>query len=211
MAVNKTLGEHTAKELSKRIKKKEDLKKICLDEHMPSLATARKWIKENKYGAFKVRPGKSKAVSTGRPSIYTEEIADEILYQVMCGKSIRTICSAEGMPERRTVLLWKANNKHGFHDQYTIAFKTRVEEFAEQVVDISDDSTNDFIEKSGKDGSVFMALNPENIARSKLRVDIRYKIMTKLIPDYHDKQTIDVNTKDLTPIYNRVIKKAEKK
>jgi hypothetical protein len=209
MAVNKTLGEHTAKELSKRIKKKEDLKKICLDEHMPSLATARKWIKENKYGAFKKRPGTNKG-NGGRPTVYSDDLEERIMLRVIDGDSLDTIGKDSDMPSKTAMYLWLANN-NGFREQYDRAIDIRDSVMREEILDIVDNSINDFMEKSNKDGTTFMALDPENINRSKMRAEYRFKLMCKTQDKYKDKQTIDFNTKDLTPIYNRVIKKAEKK
>ena len=43
---------------------------------------------------------------TGRPSSYTDELADAICQRVAAGESMRTICADDGMPSRQTVLNW---------------------------------------------------------------------------------------------------------
>lgn len=42
----------------------------------------------------------------GRPSLYVEELADEICDRLIEGESMRTICADPHMPDRRTVLRW---------------------------------------------------------------------------------------------------------
>lgn len=195
----KSFGEHTAKELAKRLKKGEDIKTICLDKHMPSVATAKKWIKENKYNAFKARPGAEKSEATGRPSKWSQEIEEEIMLRIIEGQSLRKIAEDPDMPAKSTMLIWKANNFNGFRDQYEVAFAIKVENMAEEVLEIADDSRNDYIEKERADGSTFMAVDSEHISRSKLRVDTRIKLLSKLIDKYKDKQTIDHNVSGGVP------------
>ena len=56
----------------------------------------------------------------------------------------------------------------------------RAELFAEQLIEISDDSADDY----GDDGK----LNADNIARAKLKVDTRKWIVSRLLPKkYGDK------------------------
>lgn len=43
----------------------------------------------------------------GRPSIYSEELADRILYRLSGGESLRAICEDDSMPGRNTVLRWQ--------------------------------------------------------------------------------------------------------
>ena len=42
----------------------------------------------------------------GRPSLYTEEIAQRIIDGLMDGLSLIKICEQNGIPSRRTVLYW---------------------------------------------------------------------------------------------------------
>lgn len=47
----------------------------------------------------------------GRPSIYSPELADKILSEYSLGRSIRDICSDDGMPDRVTLWRWRNENK----------------------------------------------------------------------------------------------------
>jgi hypothetical protein len=44
----------------------------------------------------------------GRPSVFSDELADEICSRLVEGESLRQICRDDHMPHRRTVLRWQA-------------------------------------------------------------------------------------------------------
>ena len=44
--------------------------------------------------------------AVGRPSLYSEQLADEICDRLINGESLRAICSDAKMPNRSTVLRW---------------------------------------------------------------------------------------------------------
>lgn len=58
---------------------------------------------------------------TGRPSIYSSELADEICSRIAGGESLRGICKEAAMPTVSTVLLWVVQDREGFSEQYTRA------------------------------------------------------------------------------------------
>lgn len=43
----------------------------------------------------------------GRPSSYSEEIAEQICERLMEGRSLRSICDDDDMPDRTTVIRWQ--------------------------------------------------------------------------------------------------------
>jgi hypothetical protein len=47
----------------------------------------------------------------GRPSSYTEEIADTICERLMEGRSLRSICDDDDMPNRQTVVRWQVQHE----------------------------------------------------------------------------------------------------
>ena len=72
----------------------------------------------------------------------------------------------------------------------------------EEILDISDDASNDWMLKHGKDGEAGYVLNGEHVQRSKLRIDARKWLMSKhKAKKYGDK--IDVTTRDETPPVTR--------
>lgn len=98
------------------------------------------------------------------------------------------------MPGQTTVFKWLAENE-AFAKQYAHAREAQAEKLADEIIEIADDGTNDygFKEDSDKDGDgakpVFLA---EHVQRSKLRVDSRKWVASKLHPKkYGDYQRID--------------------
>ena len=125
----------------------------------------------------------------GRPSLYTEELAAEICQRIASGETLSQICrTSEHMPARTTVLLWALDDREGFSDRYARAREMQFEAWADEITEISDDGTNDWMERESKDGSTQTVLNGEHVQRSRLRVDSRKWLLSKLKPErYGDK------------------------
>jgi hypothetical protein len=59
---------------------------------------------------------------------------------------------------------------------------------ADELLEIADDASNDFMERKGKDGEAVMVVDHDHIARSRLRVDTRKWLLSKALPKvYGDK------------------------
>lgn len=133
----------------------------------------------------------------GRPTKYTQELADAICAQLSLGYSIRTVCHGEDMPSVQTIFTWFRKHPE-FLEQYTRAKQEAADAMAEDVLDIADDATNDYMMVTGKDGHEAYQLNGEHIQRSRLRVETRKWLMAKMKPKkYGDKQEVDLNVKEL--------------
>lgn len=118
----------------------------------------------------------------GRPSDYTQEIADEICTRLANGESLRAICAADRddfMPAMGTVFRWLADpERASFREQYAMAREVQAETMADEIVSIADGNGMGVEEK--------VALS----ARDRLRVDSRKWVASKLLPKkYGDKQT----------------------
>lgn len=117
----------------------------------------------------------------GRPSSYTPEIADQICAKLAEGKSLRSICKAESMPSARTVFAWLRQYPE-FSQQYARAKEDCADALAEEMLDIADDGSNDWYEQQITEGVVLKKPDTEHINRSRLRVDTRKWIASKLKP-----------------------------
>lgn len=119
---------------------------------------------------------------TGRPSSFTQELADEICDRIMVGEPVRQIALLEHMPAEGTIYRWLANIP-AFQEQYTRAKEAQAERFAEELLEIADNGTNDWIERENeRTGERYLVQNTEAVARSKLRVDTRKWAMGKMKP-----------------------------
>lgn len=116
----------------------------------------------------------------GRPCSYTQEIGDKICAELASGKSLRTVCKAEGMPSTVTVFAW-LRKYPDFLSQYAKAKEEAADAWAEEILDIADDGSNDWMESNNPENPGWRA-NGEAIQRSRLRVDTRKWIASKLKP-----------------------------
>ena len=127
----------------------------------------------------------------GRPSDYSPEIVDLICERIADGVSLREICRTEDMPSKAAVFRWLAAHAE-FRDQYARAREAQADALADELLDIADDGDNDWMERKGEDGqSLGWRENGEAIQRSRLRVDTRKWIASKLKPKkYGDKLAV---------------------
>ncbi len=129
-----------------------------------------------------MRVAEEKAIATfGRPSDFTPELAVKICLLLEQGQTLTAICRDPGMPDRTTVLRWKRENTD-FHHRYSRARHDQMDCFGDQNIDIADDGTTDFITKKGRNGVEYEAVDQEHIQRSRLRVDARRFLMSKIAP-----------------------------
>lgn len=132
-----------------------------------------------------------------RPSSYTDEVAEQICDRIANGESLRTVCSGDDMPDKTTVLRWLGDEDRGsFRTQYARARELQADFYAEAIIEIADDGTNDtYLDDEGNKRT-----DQDVIARSRLRVDARKWYASKLAPKkYGDKVAIG-GADDLPPI-----------
>jgi len=118
----------------------------------------------------------------GRPSSFTPEIAAEICQRIASGESLRSVCRTDGFPDKRTVLGWVLDNVHGFSPQYARARELQAETFADELVDIADDGSNDWMRRANKKGEIDIVLDREHVTRSDLRLKTRQWVMSRILP-----------------------------
>lgn len=138
-------------------------------------------------------------------TVYTPELALRICALMAEGNSLRSICRADGMPAESTVRLWAVEDRDGFSAQYARAREAQMEALGEDILEIADDAKGDVA--VAEDGTE--TVNQEHIQRSKLRVDARKWLMSKIAPKrYGDKITQEVTGSDgapLVPVINVTI------
>lgn len=133
----------------------------------------------------------SKENKTGRPTIFTEEVADKICSEIATSnKGLKTICSGPGMPSVRTVLSWlsdgdkedgKPELKQFLHN-YVRAREAQADFLADEIIEIA--------EHTEEDHTAFTGQNV--VQRDKLRIEARKWVASKLKPKkYGDK--LDLN------------------
>lgn len=119
----------------------------------------------------------------GRPTIYTPQLATDICRRIALGESVRKIVKDEDMPSSTTIYNWLLDkDKADFLKQYETAINIKAELMFDELNEIADDGTNDFMERTNGDGETYEVVNTENIQRSRLRVDTRKWYLSKIMP-----------------------------
>lgn len=141
-------------------------------------------------------------MTTGRPSSFTQEIADTICTRIADGESLRAICRDDAMPGKTTVFRWLLDEKYReFWDQYARAREMQADTFVDEIPDIADDGSNDWMLRNGKDGVPGYVENGEALNRSRIRIDARKWMAGKLRPKkYGEKVVSEVSGPDGKPI-----------
>lgn len=127
-----------------------------------------------------------------RPPVYDRnEVMEIINVRITEGESLRTICKSKGMPHISVVMDWLRIDAE-LAEQYARSREIQADYYAESIIEIADDATNDYMEKLDANGTVIgYSFNGENVQRSRLRIDARKWFASKMNPKkYSDKVVV---------------------
>jgi hypothetical protein len=117
-----------------------------------------------------------------QPTPFTPELMDEICRRLAEGQSLREICRTDGMPTETAVRLWAKQDRDGCAVRYTQAREAGYERLADELLEIADDGSNDWVRRETERGAVEITLDHEHVSRSRLRVDTRKWMLSKMLP-----------------------------
>lgn len=137
----------------------------------------------------------------GRPSSLPDAIQDEICTRIAHGESLVHILKSDPkFPGYSTVcrhLRESKDQRGGFWEMYARAREDQADYLAQEILTIADDSSLDWVED--KDGR--RIVDHEHIQRSKVRIDTRKWIASKLKPrNYGDRVHSELSGPDGGPI-----------
>jgi hypothetical protein len=117
----------------------------------------------------------------GRPSDYTQEIANQVCHRLAGGESLRSITEDPTMPNRQTIYNWMTA-RPAFLDQYVRAREEQAESMADEIVAIADETpeTAPVFDKDGNQLAIKM--DSAYIQWQKNRIDARKWTAAKLRP-----------------------------
>lgn len=144
--------------------------------------------------------------SRGRPTAYTQELADEICDRLIGGELITQICQDAHMPCRQTVWLWR-EREPDFSDQYARAERLQTESLADDMLIRSRDESRDYlkVKRTLKDGTIVEEVKSDNTAvlRDSLVARSYQWIMERRNPDKYmlKNQAVNVNVA-VAPAFN---------
>ena len=129
----------------------------------------------------------------GRPSKYTQEIADIVCERLALGESMRSVARDEAMPAVSTLFKW-IRELPEFSAQYDKAKIESADCLVEDMLDIAD---NQAVQRVNHDGEDIEVVTAVGVAHAKLRVDTRMWAASKLKPKkYGEKIAQEITGKD---------------
>lgn len=121
----------------------------------------------------------AKISKKGRTTKYTKALANEICNRISSSsKGIKILCEENThWPNKDTIFTWLKNDPE-FSDQYARAKRCQIECLVDQILEISDDTSQDqLVDEQGK-----IRFNPQSINRARLKIDTRKWLAAKLVP-----------------------------
>lgn len=141
----------------------------------------------------------------GRPSAYSDELADIICARMSEGQSMRTICKDDDMPSLSMVFRWLGDERYErFREQYTRARELRADAMFEEMIDTAraERETNQVTIRETEKGIMRDEKTMDNVPRASLLVDTLKWTLSRMNPKkYGDKLQVDSKT-DITHHYN---------
>lgn len=125
---------------------------------------------------------------------FNQDIADEICDLIITSnKSLaKILIENEHLPKYSTIYKWLKNNE-SFAKQYARAKEDQADFLADEILEIADSSEKDTMQIVGKNGELIEVENKEWVNRSRLRVDSRKWVASKLKPKKYG-DTVDVTS-----------------
>jgi hypothetical protein len=203
-----------AEQVTDALESGQTLAEICKEPGMPSTTTVARWVAEDRDG-FAGRYRLARLIGHGRTGQipWTQELEDLILAELMRGRTLTDICRDPDMPNIQSVHNWRTQDRGGFAARYKQAREIGCETIADEMMDIADDRSQDWIVRIHKDGTTDAILDPERIARARMRLDARRWRLSKVQPrTYGDRPDPTANTKpDSTDAWTELLKAVDGK
>jgi hypothetical protein len=133
----------------------------------------------------------AKGKKIGRPSSFTQHIADIICVRISEGESLKSITMDEEMPDRATVYRWLAADPV-FCDMYTRAREDQADTLADEILAIADEQPEIIAVTDKRTGELIEhKLDGAFLQWQRNRIDTRKWIAMKLKPrKYGDRQIL---------------------
>ena len=127
----------------------------------------------------------------GRPSLYSDELADEICSRIAAGESVNKITQESDMPCRDTFFRWVFNNKQ-FSDKYARALEIKADIMRDEILEIAD---------APPEKTPFGSTDSGAVQDKRVRIDTRKWLMARQSPrKYGDKLDIDHGVQKDNPL-----------
>ena len=133
---------------------------------------------------------KPPARRTGRPTLYTPELAAKLCARVAAGESLRAVCADPAMPGLTTVFQWIPKHP-AFRQQYDEAVEARAYGLFDQLLELSDIPQDGEVVVEHDDGRREVRRG-DMLGHRRLQIDTRKWILARMSPrKYGDKVGVE--------------------
>lgn len=120
-----------------------------------------------------------------------QKIFDEICDLIVNGMSLRSaLLKCDDLPAK-TFFVWLREDEFK-GKQYARATMDRSDAIFEEMFDIADDGTNDYMTRKNAQGEDYEVVNTENIQRSRLRVESRKWALARMQPKKYSETAVQL-------------------
>lgn len=136
-----------------------------------------------------------------RAPVYGDDVREKVLLALASGRSLNKTCAEDGMPAPSTVVLW-THEDPTFAERYARAKEIGLTLKADELLDIADDGSRDtYTDEKGNEH-----VDVDVVQRSRLRVDTRKWLLSKMLPKlYGERSALELTGKDGGPVEARVL------
>lgn len=124
----------------------------------------------------------------GRQSTYTQEKAELICERLAAGESLNSICKDESYPAESTVRAWALDNVEGFAAKYARARQLGYDHHGELILKLADESRVG-VKRTTKANGDTEEVEGDMVDRSRLQVDARKWLLSKMLPKVYGERT----------------------
>ena len=148
----------------------------------------------------------------GRPTIYTQQLADRICHLIATHSfGLEKLCRTyPDLPNPDTIRCW-CRQRTEFSGQYAQAKRDQADLMAEEILQIADDGENDWMETQDNQGGEAWKINGEHVARSRLRIDARKWLASKLAPKIYGANATEDKKSENSSVIEQLIDKINNK
>lgn len=168
-----------------------------------AVAFAKDMCKGRRKGDVQTALRKAIAAISEARTVYSQELADEVIARMEAGETIRGMGKDPHMPTPECLVRWRRDNP-AFDQRYARARVQQMHAWADEITSLADDCETDYgkievrlddpaLERTEKDGVVTFRYTRKHVTRAQLMIDTRKWLMSRFDPaTFADRRTVDV-------------------
>ena len=117
----------------------------------------------------------------GRPSLYSDQLAEKICEMLASGLSLRAICQEPQFPTEAAVRLWVIEDRSGFSSRYVRARNIGLDCLADRIIELAETAVIGEKRVQKADGGIEITTG-DCVDRSRLAVDAAKWYLSKVAP-----------------------------